>query len=152
MGEKLHFNNLMSKALSAGFERFFDIEYLAPTKGTDIAKHRAVAEKLSRNWVGTVMLSTGTCEHSHIRVTEERADGSIVFHVFLGGCDWKSFEEGRYLLRWYQKTCGAAYERPLEPSRLRGLLYHLVMKLGCPMDVLTGAISPNVIFRRSDFW
>jgi hypothetical protein len=150
MAKMRSFRSLVNAALEAGFERFYDIEYPAPTRPKDIEDHGRV-EKLARDWVGRVMLSTGTRKHAHIRVTEARSDGSIVFHIFLGGCDWEKFEKGRYLQRWYEKTGGAAYKRSLEPARLGGLLHHFVMKLDCRMEVLAGAIDPNMTFRRSDF-
>ena len=149
MTEKRSFQCLINEALGAGFERFFDIEYPAPTNPKEIKDHKAKVERLARNWVGTVMLKTGTRGHAHITVTEPRSDGSIVFHIFLGGCEWEKFEKDNYLRRWYLATAGAAYQRPLEPARLGGLLHHFVMQLDCPMDVFAGDI--NSVFRRADF-
>jgi hypothetical protein len=148
MTEKRNFQSFINETLGAGFERFFDIEYPAQTRSKDSKVHKAAVEKLARNWVGTVMLKIGTRGHAHITVTEERSDGSIIFHIFLGGCDWEKFEKGKYPLRWYRVTGGSAYERAMNPARLGGLLHYFVMNLDCPIDVFAGDI--NSVFRRAD--
>jgi hypothetical protein len=111
MKEKLDFQRIIDAPLSEGIERFFDLEYPAPEDQEDIEGHKAKALHLAWNWCGRVMISTGTKDYTRIMITEARSDGSLVFHVFLAGCDWKKFREGKHLFGWYLLTTSRAVQR-----------------------------------------
>jgi hypothetical protein len=149
MFERKRFEDFINPVLEEGFDRFCTVGYPAPPCGEESEAWNARADKAARNWVGRIMLSAGTRDYRHVRVTEERPDGSFWFHVLFGGCDWTKVADRIWLHGWWLRYNEKAYERHLDHERIGGLLRYFVMQLDCPIWVFTSEV--NGTYRREDF-
>jgi hypothetical protein len=141
---------LIKEALQAGIERAFDMGYPAPKSGQDFFDHRVVAEREARKWARFVLRKTGKPRCAAIMVFDDQPDGSQLFYLFLGGCDWPMFDKG-YLRLWERRTAGPAAPSELDLENLEELLFILAYRFRCPIDFYVGPRSPRSTFRRGEF-